>query len=126
MPHWYIKLAIHRAISWLPYTQSWNYLLKKYVAKTTTTNKGGFEFRVEQARRIHENYRAYSPQPREEFTALELGTGWYPMIPIALYLCGASKIWTVDIVPLLRPDAMQTTLRLFIARTRMISVVKSS
>jgi Methyltransferase domain len=113
MPHWFIKSATHRVISWLPNPQSWNYLLQKYVTKTTTINKGGFEFKVERARRILENYREFSPQPREDFSVFELGTGWYPIIPIAIYLCGASKVWTVDIVALLRPEAMRTTLRFF-------------
>ena len=30
----------------------------------------------------------HSPAPG--FTAYELGTGWFPIIPIGLYLCGAA------------------------------------
>jgi len=49
-----------------------------------------------------------------ESSVLELGTGLYPIIPLVLYLSGASKIWTIDKVPLLRPKSVATVLRLFI------------
>src|SRR5712672_3455768 len=44
MPHWLIKSAVHRVISWMPNPQSWNYLLSKYVVKSTGLNKDGFEY----------------------------------------------------------------------------------
>jgi len=47
-------------------------------------------------------------------SVLELGTGLYPVIPIGLYLSGTSKVWTIDTVPLLRPDSLLAVLRLFI------------
>jgi hypothetical protein len=36
-------------------------------------------------------------QPRDAFNVLEVGTGWYPTIPIVFYLSGASEIRTFDI-----------------------------
>jgi len=48
-----------------------------------------------------------------ECSVLELGTGLYPVIPVGLYLCGASKIWTIDKVSLLRRTSVATVLRLF-------------
>jgi hypothetical protein len=48
-----------------------------------------------------------------ECSVLELGTGLYPVIPMGLYLCGASKIWTIDKVSLLRRTSVATVLRLF-------------
>ena len=49
-----------------------------------------------------------------ECSVLELGTGLYPIIPIGLYLSGASKIWTIDKVSLLRPKSVAMVLRFFI------------
>jgi len=50
----------------------------------------------------------------QECSVLELGTGLYPVIPVGLYLSGASKIWTIDKVSLLRPKSVATVLHLFI------------
>ena len=46
-------------------------------------------------------------------SVVELGTGLYPVIPIGLYLSGASKIWTIDKVPLLRPNSLVAVFHLF-------------
>jgi hypothetical protein len=48
-----------------------------------------------------------------ECSVLELGTGLYPVIPVGLYLCGASKTWTIDKVSLLRRTSVATVVRLF-------------
>jgi hypothetical protein len=49
-----------------------------------------------------------------ECSVLELGTGIYPIIPVGLYLAGASKIWTIDKVPLLRAKSVAAVLTLFL------------
>jgi len=49
-----------------------------------------------------------------ECSVLELGTGLYPVIPVGLYISGASKIWTIDKAPLLRRKSVATVLRLFL------------
>jgi predicted nicotinamide N-methyase len=41
---------------------------------------------------------------------LEIGTGWFPFVPIMAYLAGAKKIITVDIHPWLRFDNTQKTI----------------
>ena len=64
-----------------------------------------------------------------ECSVLELGTGLYPVIPIALYLSGASRIWTIDKVPLLRPKSVAIVLRLFIdyaTSGRLFEIVPSA
>lgn len=113
MPNWLIKSATHRVISWLPEPQSWNYLLQKYVMKTAAITAAGFEFKLERGRRMLEEYRAHALQPREAFTVFELGTGWYPVIPVAMYLSGAEKVWTADVVSLLRFEHLQALLQMF-------------
>jgi hypothetical protein len=42
-----------------------------------------------------------------------LGTGWWPIVPIGLYLCGAREIWSFDMVPLLRRDLLKSILKFF-------------
>lgn len=40
-------------------------------------------------------------------TFLEVGTGWKLTTPMALWLCGADRVITVDLNPYLRPDLVQ-------------------
>jgi hypothetical protein len=49
----------------------------------------------------------------KKMKALEIGTGPWPIVPIGLYLLGASEIWTSDIVPLLQRDTLRRTIELF-------------
>lgn len=48
------------------------------------------------------------------FHTLEIGTGWYPVVPIALYLSGAQSITTVDIYPYLTLERLQNTCSKFV------------
>lgn len=48
---------------------------------------------------------------------LEVGTGWKLTIPMALWLCGARKVITVDLNPYLRPDLVQREVE-YICRNR--------
>src|SRR5438045_242194 len=101
MPHWLIKSAIHRAISLLPASHWWNELLQTYGTHSLQLGPERFELRLEYCRRHLEHlFEVQSPRPTG-FAVLELGTGWYPIVPIGLYLCGASEVWTYDIAPLL-------------------------
>ena len=46
---------------------------------------------------------------------LEVGTGWYPTLPMAFYLCGASDIHTFDIASLLNRQRLLLVLDHFSA-----------
>jgi hypothetical protein len=113
VPHWLIKSAIHRAISFLPRSERWNEMFQIYVTKSLEVDRGGFEQRLEFCRRHLEHFLELQPARRENFSVFELGTGWFPIVPVGLYLCGASEIWTFDIVPLLRSSRMKRTLEYF-------------
>ncbi len=113
MPHWLIKSAIHRVISVLPRSQKCNEWFQKHVTKSLELGSGAFEFKLDCCRRYLEDFLALSPARADDFTALELGTGWYPIVPIGLYLCGAAEIWSFDIDPLLRPERLKTIYHFF-------------
>ena len=113
MAVWMLKAAVQGTISLLPQSRTWNYILQKYITRSLDLDEAQFWVKLLYARRHLEN--CFRSQFREgnRINVLELGTGWYPVIPIAFYLCGASKIWTIDKEPLLRPDCAKRTLRLF-------------
>src|SRR2546426_1180464 len=113
MPHWLIKSAIHRAISLLPRPQRWNEWFQEHVTRSLQLGEGEFEWKLKMCRRYVEDFSQLRPQAASDFTALELGTGWYPIVPVGLYLCGASEVWTFDIDPLLRRDRLKVLLNRF-------------
>jgi len=73
---------------------------------------GRFEQKVEYCERHLARFFEMRPAP-DEFSVLELGTGWYPVVPVALYLSGASEMHTFDITSHLNPERIQDVLRMF-------------
>jgi hypothetical protein len=109
MPHWLIKTALHRGISALPNRQFWNGLLQKWITRSTELTAEKFEGKVRECDRHLRVFR--TAQPAGDFTVLELGTGWLPIIPAGLWICGAREIWTFDIDPLLQSDRVLSVLQ---------------
>src|SRR4051812_37943040 len=98
MPHWLIKSGIQHVLARLPKRQRWNYLFQRYGTRSLQLGTGMFERRLEHCRTHLDNIvTARGTTELGSFTALELGTGWFPTIAVGLYLCGAEKIWTIDI-----------------------------
>lgn len=111
MPHWLLKSAIHRAISWMPATHKWNELFQTYVTRSLRMNDDYFAGLVRHAAR-HLDVR-FRLAGNGEFNALEIGTGWFPAAPVAAVLCGAKTVWTFDISPLLDRERIATMLGYF-------------
>jgi hypothetical protein len=113
MPHWLLKSAVQRTISLLPCRHWCNEFLQTWVSKSINLGTQQFEQRVEYCRRNLEHFLGVRPQGAQNFSVLELGTGWHPVVPVGLFLCGASRIWTIDIAPHLKSARVERTLRLF-------------
>lgn len=110
-----IKTFVQRAISWLPRSEWWNGLFQRYVTKGLRLDlEGEFRGKLDACRKHLAFFHANHVGRPTGFSVVELGTGWFPILPIGLYLCGASKVWTYDIVPLVSPDTLQSTLRCFL------------
>ncbi len=115
MPHWLIKSAVQRGISWLPGTHFWNTMFQKYVTRSLELTPERFLIRLEYCRKHFEHLLEARPDCASGFTAMEIGTGWYPVVPIGLFLCGATRIDTFDISPLLHPDRLRRVLEELVA-----------
>jgi hypothetical protein len=113
MSVWILKSALQRIIGWLPNGYWWNGLFQKYITRGYYPSRETFEAKLGYCKRHFSHYLTFSPGARSGFTALELGTGPWPIVPIGLYLCGASEIWTYDLVPVLRRDTLGRTLEFF-------------
>jgi SAM-dependent methyltransferase len=112
MPHWLIKSALHRVISWLPNTCAWDAWLHR-LSGSLRLGVGAFEGALGFHRRHLNAFLQWHPEGLEGAHVLELGTGWHPVQPIACYLAGAAEVWTFDIAPLVTADYLRTTLQHF-------------
>ncbi len=110
---WVLKAIVQKTISFLPYSQRINYFFQKYVTKGVFLSDAYFEDRLEHARHHIGAWECYSGGAPLHST-LELGAGWYPVVPIAMYLYGAEEIRTADISLLTNAGHLRTTIRKFL------------
>ena len=113
MSSWLTKAVLQNVIGRLPKSYLWNGLFQKYVTKAYYPSRSTFLAKIKCCRQHLDCYLKFSPSPRSEFKALEIGTGPWPIVPVGLYLRGASDVWTFDLVPLVRQDVLRRTIELF-------------
>ncbi|MBP6829018.1 MAG: class I SAM-dependent methyltransferase [Saprospiraceae bacterium] len=110
---WILKAIVQKTISYLPYSQRINYFFQKYVTKGVQLSDAYFEDRLGHAKTHIEAWEQFSGG-RPLRSTLELGAGWYPVVPIALYLYGAETIRTADITLLSDAGHLRTTISKFL------------
>lgn len=113
MKKWILKAIVQKVISFFPYKHRINYLFQKYVTKGVQLSKEYFEDRLLHFKYHSRFYEKYKGSLKGAHI-LELGTGWYPVIPIGFFLSGADMIYTVDISKLTSKDKILATLQKFI------------
>jgi hypothetical protein len=111
--HWMVKAAAQKAFSALPGGKWCNRFCQRYFTRSLDLDENHFETALGHCRKHLESYFATAGDARSGFSVFELGTGWYPILPIGLYLCGASRIWTMDIDPLLTVEATHKALQFY-------------
>jgi SAM-dependent methyltransferase len=111
---WMLKAIVQKTISYLPYSQRLNYFFQKHVTKGVFLSDAYLEDRLEHARKHIGAWERYSGGAPLRHT-LELGAGWYPVVPIALFLYGADHIRTVDVTLLTNARHLQTTIEKIVA-----------
>jgi hypothetical protein len=99
MPSWFIKAAIQGGISLLPNPQRFNRLFQQYVTKSLTLRD---DYVLEKWHKVEthlELYKKYGKESRPS-SCLEIGTGWFPIVPIGFALCGVQSVISIDTQPL--------------------------
>ncbi len=109
MANWILKAIVQKGISFLPYSHKVNFLFQKYITKGVYLSDQYFEDRLTHCREHYRNFRKYNSV--QDFSHLEIGTGWYPVVPAGMFLYGAGSITTVDLVRLSNPALTLATLR---------------
>ncbi len=117
MRKWVVKALIQKFISFLPFAHRINFWFQKNITKGVTLSKEHFNDKLVHCSDHIEFYRVHlernelkadsKDKSMKDSVVFELGTGWYPIVPIGFYLCGASKIVSYDV------SALCTNERLF-------------
>jgi len=111
MAKWILKAIVQKGISFLPYSHNINFLFQKYVTRGVFLSDEYFEDRLIHCAQHYKNFRKYNST--QNFSHLEIGTGWYPVVPAGMFLYGAGSITTVDLTRLSNPYFTLDTLRKF-------------
>jgi hypothetical protein len=107
MASWLVKALVQRGIGALPNPHYWNELFHDRVTHSLDLTMERFEVSLRNCQNHLEQLRRFGSTAKSgRFSAFELGTGWFPTVPIGLFLCGAREVWTWDIVPFLRRDRL--------------------
>ena len=110
---WVLKALVQKGISLLPYSHRINYLFQRYVTRGVVLNENYFFDRIIHGRNHLEAYRKLTGSKSPNKT-LELGSGWYPIVPIYLYLTGSNEIWSIDILDYSSIEGINKTIEMFI------------
>jgi len=125
MPSWFAKAAAQGFMSVLPQPQRWNRLFQTYVTKSLTLSDAYFLGKAQHCAEHLEAYRSETGTATDEpFEVVELGTGWYPVIPIGLALNGARTVWSVDRNPLVEHGRVVETLRRYLKLADRVTVTR--
>src|SRR4051812_34178666 len=108
-------------MSVLPQAQRWNRLFQRHVTSSLTLTDDYF-LRKWRHCEEHLDGLALADGQRGSFTALELGTGWFPVVPLGLALNGADRVWSVDIRPMLERGAVLETMRRYVHHAGQVRV----
>jgi hypothetical protein len=106
---WELKAAIQCVLSRLPFSRQIYRILQDVTGSGRLDIKDHYGRKRKFLRRMQEQQ---IPVEGREF--LEIGTGWYPVLPILLSLIGAKRIVTVDLNPWLTPRSLKDTVEGFI------------
>ena len=112
MAIWILKAVVQKTISFLPASQRINYFFQKHITKGVNLSDGWFEDKLIHCSEHFSAFKKYS-KVSENFKVLELGTGWFPVVPIGLFLCGAHEVLSYDLNSLLRDENVKATVEKF-------------
>ena len=113
---WMLKAATQGMIARLPNPTKVNRIFQKYVTGTLGLEGDIFASKCSKLSDHLDHWRLYGGASEIPETALELGTGWYPIVPVGLRLMGCKSVYTIDQTSHLTVASVLETLHHFIER----------
>ncbi len=106
---WIIKAIVQKTISIFPQSHRINYWFQKNITKGVNLTDQLLVDKLNHLRKHAVTFQNINSQTPK--TCLELGTGWYPIIPLGFYLLGSDNIYTIDITNLLKLDNLKLAIK---------------
>ncbi|MEO0470371.1 MAG: class I SAM-dependent methyltransferase [Bacteroidota bacterium] len=94
MRPWIRKAILQKSISLLPWGRKIHDFLQEKVLRSNQISDFFLTDRLQHVERHVQAWRKH--QGGIPNRSLELGTGWYPIVPLGMYLCGVNEVHTVD------------------------------
>lgn len=115
MIKWHIKYALAAILGIFPYRHFIHHKVQLVLGGLKLNEKEMLSRAVELYTLAFKN-----KQSLKDNTILEIGTGWFPFMPIVAYLYGAKKIITVDINPWLKDETVRETLKCILVNSEYL------
>ncbi|WP_417608582.1 class I SAM-dependent methyltransferase [Owenweeksia hongkongensis] len=112
MAKWIAKAIVQKTISVFPFKEKLNHVFQKHITKGVQLTDEHFGNKLMHAADHIKYYKKYRGQ-LNNIKVLELGSGWYPVVPIALYLSDAGQTDSLDIQSWMNKETIMTTITKF-------------
>ncbi len=109
---WHLKAGVQKSISFLPHKNDINFWFQKNITKGVELTDQYFTYKI-QAAKDHIDFENRFVDKNSK-TALELGTGWYPIVPIYYFLIGYEKTYSLDLSNWLTEEYIYKTISKYI------------
>lgn len=100
---WVAKAVLQKGMSLAPHPQRINYVFQDKVTRSTTLGAEFLAMRIEWSG-LHLDVLRRLGRAEPGFHAVELGSGWYPIVPLCYFLAGADRVALCDLEDLSRPE----------------------
>ena len=113
MSKWIVKAIVQKIISFFPQRERINFFFQKYITKGVLLTDAHFELKLSHAADHIRFFRDYGGTIAGS-RVLELGTGWYPIVPISLFLNEVQEVITIDIQSWMTKERIIRTIHKFL------------
>jgi len=111
--NWKLKAIVQKGISYLPQKEKINYWFQKRVTKGVELSDEHFRNKITHSKDHLHYFRKHSSKELKECNVLELGTGWYPIVPIAMYLSDVKEVISIDLRDWVKRENIYKTIKKF-------------
>jgi len=111
--NWKIKAIVQKGISYLPQKEKINYWFQKRVTKGVELSDEHFRNKITHSKDHLHYFRKHSSKELKNCNVLELGTGWYPIVPLAMYLSDVKEVTSIDLRDWVKRENIYKTIRKF-------------
>lgn len=112
---WIAKAVVQKGISFLPFKTHINQFFQRRGTGAIALDDQHFGWKIGHAQDHLALWQKHFPHlDRSSANVLELGTGWYPIVPVYFWLHGVNSIDSLDLYPWISAEHCRTTAKKFV------------